>query len=117
MSTDDSGQETRLASVRTDARRRSLATLVGVLLGLGLSTVHWLGLVAGGALTALPQQSVRRGVAAGLGFGLLAWAVFLGELWVGGVASLYLQMGQVAVVTVAVAVACGLLGGLVRGLV
>lgn len=107
----------RLPALRSNPLARHLATLTGVVLGLLLAQFHWLGLVAGGTLTALPQQSFGRGVAAGLGFGVLAWVAFLVGLWTAGVASLYPEMGQVAAVVAGVSLGCGLLGGLARGLV
>lgn len=117
MSRDERSLEDRLIALRTTPSRRRLATLIGVVLGLLLAQFHWLGLVAGGALTALPQQSFGRGVAAGLGFGVLAWVAFLLGLWSASVAGLYPEMGQVAAVVAGVSVACGLLGGLARGIV
>lgn len=107
----------RLATLRADPQTRWLTTLAGVFAGLALAQFHWLGLVVGGALTALPQSSGWRGLAAGIGFGVTAWLVFLAGLWWAGVVGLYPAMGQVTLVAAAVPVGCGLLGGLVRGLV
>lgn len=117
MSTDDRDARTWQAAVRRNPGQRRLVLLVGVVVGLALAQLHWLGLVVGGALVALPQPSLRRGVAAGFGFGVLAWVLFLVGLWFAGVAGLYPEMGQVAVVVGAIAVVCGLLGGLARGVV
>lgn len=114
MSVGSLGQ--RLTALRTNASRRRLATLAGVVLGLLVAQVHWLGLVAGGALVSLPQTSLGRGVAAGVGFGALSWLVFLGGLWWNDVVGLYPAMGQVAAVVAGISLACGLLGGLARGL-
>ncbi|MFB6125028.1 MAG: hypothetical protein ABEJ59_03625 [Halanaeroarchaeum sp.] len=58
---------------------------VAVLVGLLLAAVHWVGLAVGGALVGLAASSTRRGLAAGAGFGALAWAVFLGRQFVAGV--------------------------------
>lgn len=91
----------------------------GVVLGLAGGTVSWFALVLGGALVALPARSVGRGIAAGIGLGLLELAVFVGLLVTNGtfgpaVPSL---TGQVGAVTIAVGMAAPVLGSLVRGLV
>lgn len=114
MSADTVGE--RLAALRATPSRRRVFVAAGVVLGLVAAQVHWLGLVVGGAFVALPQPSFARGIAAGVGFGMLAWVVFLAGLWWVGVAGLYPAMGQVAAVAVGISLACGLLGGLVRGL-
>ena len=108
---------TRLTAVRADPQTRWLTTLAAVSVGLAVAQGHWLGLVVGGALTALPQSSGWRGLAAGVGSGVAAWLVFLAGLWWAGVVGLYPAMGQVTLVAAAIPVVCGLLGGLVRGLV
>lgn len=117
MSADESTITDRLGRLRTNPFRRRLVTLAAVVLGLLVAQLHWLGLVVGGALVSLPQSSFGRGVAAGLGFGAVAWGAFLVGLWSAGVAGLYPQMGQVAAVVAGISLACGLLGGLARGLV
>lgn len=57
--------------------RRGYLLLGAVLLGLAVSTVHWIGLAVGGALVGLLAQSTRRGILAGAGFGLFAWLLFV----------------------------------------
>jgi hypothetical protein len=106
-----------LAAVRADRRRRLGASLLGVGIGLAVATVHWVGLVLGGALVALPAARVRTSVLAGLGFGLLAWLAFLATLADAGALGLYFETGQLLLVSAAAAVGGGLLGGLVRGAV
>jgi tetrahydromethanopterin S-methyltransferase subunit G len=61
-----------LADLRADRRRRRLALVGGVVVGLALAWVHGVGLVAGGALVGLTRRTVGRAVLAGLAFGLLA---------------------------------------------
>lgn len=56
-----------------------------VLLGLLASTVHWSGILIGGALVGLLAPSLRRGVVYGVGFGLLVWVTFVLELVTAGI--------------------------------
>lgn len=62
------------------------------------------------------QPSFRRGLLAGLGFGIVCVLAF--ALWLGraGTLLLFLDMGLVRVVTVAVPLVGGLLGSLARGI-
>lgn len=104
----------RLRSVRRSAHRRWLGLAVAVVVGLLFASVHWVGLVVGGALTGLLARSPRRGVIAGFAFGVLAWATFVASLALSGAAAEYVAMGQVFYLSVAVPVVAGTLGGLVR---
>lgn len=104
----------RLSATREDPTARSVATLAALVAGLALAQVHWIGLLAGGAAVALPQRSVPRGLLAGLGFGVVAWITFLASLWTTADAGLYASMGQVALLSAAIPLGLGLLGGLVR---
>jgi hypothetical protein len=106
----------RLAELRDTPRERWAATAVGALLGLALAWAHWLGLVVGGALVAFPAADLKRGLAAGFGFGLVTLAaVFLtapavspGEL---------LALTPAAYVTFGGGLVLPVLGSLVRGIV
>lgn len=106
----------RLDETRADDRRRWLLSVVGVVVGLALAWVHWLGFVVGGALVALPQVSFPRGMLAGLGFGVLSVVVF--TIWFATVTAFgtYLAMGQVLVVSAAAPLVFAVLGSLARGL-
>ena len=106
----------RLDALRVTPRRRRLATLVAALLSLAVVWLHWLGFVLGGALVALAQPSLRRGLLAGFGFGVLAWLAFAGWLMLTGDLARYLGMGQVLAVSTAVPLVGALLGSLARGL-
>jgi len=94
-------------------------TVVAVVVGLGVAWVHWVGLIVGGALVALPQRSFRLGVAAGIGFGGLVAVVNVALLAASGPAavSTAVAMTQVFGVSVAAPLAAGVVGGLVRGVV
>ncbi|MFB6143447.1 MAG: hypothetical protein ABEJ30_08925 [Halorientalis sp.] len=105
----------RLDALRGDARQRRVGTLLAVAVGLAAVSVHWVGFVLGGALVALVQPTVRRGLLAGLGFGVLSWVAFLAWLAAVGSLGLYLGMGQVFVVSAAIPPAGALLGSLARG--
>lgn len=98
---------------------RWAATALAVLAGLGLASAHWLGLLVGAALVAVPQRSLGRGVLAGVGFGLLSLAVTAGGLALAGPAATATASAMVAPLGVAVGVGVvgGAVGGLVRGVV
>ena len=105
---------TRLEALRSDPRRRLAVVLGGVLIGLGLGSVHWLGLVLGGALVALPARSIPRGVAHGLGLGVLGLLVFVVQLALQGALGPTLSTGFVGAIGLAVGLGAPLLGALVR---
>lgn len=69
--------DARLAALRADDRQRRLALALSAIVGIGLATVHWVGLVVAGALVGLTRRSVPRAVAAGLGVGVLVLGLFL----------------------------------------
>lgn len=104
-----------LADLRGDDRARRMATGIAVVLGLLVATFHWLGFVVGGALVALPQRSIGRGLLAGLGFAVAALLLFGAELAATGTFGMASSMGQVTLVTVVIPLALGLLGSLARG--
>ena len=108
--------EAGLDDLRADDRRRAAVVAGGALLGLGLGWFHWAGLVLGGALVALPARTRPRGLALGLGLGLLELLVFAGLLAARGTLGPVLETGTVGLVAVAVGLGAPLLGSLVRGL-
>lgn len=105
----------RLDALRATPSQRWLVTLGGALVAFAVVTVHWLGFVIGGALVALAQPSLRRGLLAGLGFGVVAWLAFAGWLAFTGDLARYLGMGQVLAVSTAIPLLGALLGSLARG--
>ena len=106
-----------LEDLRADEKRRVAATNGAVLLGVGLSLFHWSGLLLAGALAALPQRTIPRGIAAGFGVGVLAVVVFLGQLWLAGTLGHVLGMGQPAWLALALGLGLPTFGALVRGIV
>lgn len=106
----------RLSSLRADDRQRRMVVAAGLLLGLGLGSLHWLGLVVGGAVVALPARTIPRGLAHGLALGVLELLVFAALLAWQGALGPALTTGMVGGITVTVGLAAPLLGSLVRGL-
>jgi len=106
-----------LAAVRADPRRRLVGFAVASLVGIGLAGIHWIGLVAGGALVGTFGRDFREAVAASLAYGATTWIAFLGAAWLAGNATAVVGTGRIAVLTVLVPVALGGFGALARGLV
>jgi hypothetical protein len=100
--------------VRQKPRLRWLATLFGALLGLGLASVHWLGLIAGGVLVALPTESARWALLKGVIFGVVAVIVFLGGAALAGTVGRVGGTGAPAALAVGTPILLGLLGSLAR---
>lgn len=109
--------DVRLAAIRQDDRQRATVVLAGILLGLGLGSLHWFGLVLGGAVVALPARSIPRGLGYGLGLGVLGLVVFAGLLVWHGALGPALTTGMVGGISVGIGLGLPLLGSLVRGVV
>ena len=115
---DPGAVQTALAEIRGDTRARWAALAAGAAVGLLAAWFHWYGFVLGGALVGLAPQNLKRGLLAGIGFGLLAWAVFVGLLVTkGGFVGLvkYTEMGRLLYLSVGIPVGLAALGSLVRG--
>jgi hypothetical protein len=107
----------RLGALRTDDRQRAMVVLGGVLIGLSFGSLHWTGLVLGGAIVALPARTIPRGLAHGLGLGVIGLVVFAGLLaWQGALAGA-LTTGMVGAITVVIGLAAPVVGSLVRAVV
>lgn len=109
--------EDALTVVRQQPRYHWTAVLFAVGLGLAFATVHWVGLVVGGALVGLVSSDLLRAVLAGFGFGLLAVTLWVGLLWWAGSLGAMLAMGEIALVSVAIGLGGPVVGSLVRGVV
>lgn len=109
-------KQTLLSTVRSTPRYRLLATGCAAIVGIVLATQHWIGLVVGGALVALPAQTLPRGIVAGALFGLLAVAVFFTVLWTEGLAGAAVDTGVPFLAAVGIGVVGGLFGALARGI-
>jgi len=108
---------TALDDLRGDRRQRLAVTTVAVVVGFGLATLHWAGLLIAGALVALPQRSVSRGLAAGVGVGVLAVLAFLATLALAGTLGPTLAMGQPSLLALGIGLLLPPFGSLLRGVV
>ncbi len=106
----------RLDEFRADPTRRLPLIAVSAVVGLALAWFHWIGLLVGGALVSLPTMNWKRGVLAGLGFGVLALLVFGILLALHGSLGRAAGMGQITALTVAIPLVFGAIGGLARAL-
>ena len=59
MTTAVAGIADRLAMVRSSLRTRWLGFTLGAIVGLALASVHWIGFIIGGALSASPWKWAR----------------------------------------------------------
>lgn len=100
---------------RRDPRRRTSLLLVGAVVGLLVASVHWFGLLVGGALVGIPARTTRRALATGLGFGVLAWVVFAVRQFATGAAG-YSAATTLLGLSFAIAVVLGVVGSSVREL-
>jgi hypothetical protein len=97
-------------------RAQLLVAVVAVVASLALASVHWLGLLVGGVAVGLLASSWPRALAAGVGFGALAWSAFLGTLWRAGRLAAYWDAGLLLYASVGIPLALGLAGALSYGL-
>jgi len=107
----------QLARIRTEPRAHWVALVVAIALGLAAASVHWLGLVVGGALVGLVTTGLKRALLAGLGFGVLAVLAWLGSLLIAGSLGDVLGMGLFPWLGVGIGIAAPALGSLLRGVV
>jgi len=107
----------RLRLLREDPAYHWVGLLVAIVVGVALSTVHWLGLVAGGALVGLLAASVRRAVLAALGFGVIVLLVWVVLFAFAGSLGEVLATGRLVVVGTAMGLLAPVLGSLARGIV
>jgi hypothetical protein len=107
------GWDARVAAFRADDASRRVAFVAALAAGLGLSTLHWLGLVVGGALVALTRQSRLQGAAAAVGFGLLTLVATV-ALTPGSSAGELLALAPLSYLGLALAVVAPLWGALAR---
>lgn len=110
-------QASLLERVRTEPLPHWVALLVAIVVGLAAASVHWLGLVLGGALVGLVTTGLWRALLAGLGFGLVAVLTWLLQLVIAGSVGDVLAMGLFAWLAIGIGIAASVLGSLVRGVV
>jgi hypothetical protein len=105
-----------LADLRNGDRSDLLlagAFLVGIVLG----SVHWVGLVAGGALVGLAAPSLRRAFLVGLYLGGTVLVLFALSLLVVGTFGKWAGMGQLTLLSIGASLLLPPLGAGIRGLV
>ncbi|SEP06386.1 hypothetical protein SAMN04487948_112103 [Halogranum amylolyticum] len=103
-----------LAAIRRRRRYRLVALVGATLVGVGLASVHWLGLFVAGALVGLVSETLSRAVVAGLTVGLL---VLVAQLFVTPAmsASEFVTLAPASYVAIVAAVVAPVWGSLVRG--
>lgn len=108
-----------LDRLRGEPRTRMATAVLAVVVGVVLGSLHWVGLVVGAALVSLTRETPRRGLAAGVGFGVVVVVTHVAVLAASGpsVVATAVAMRQVFGVSVAVPLVAGLVGGLARSVV
>lgn len=106
-----------LDRLREDRRRRLAVTATAALVGLALAILHWAGLLVAGALVALPQRSLSRGIAAGVGVGVAVVLGFLVVFALSGTLGPVLAMGQPGLLALGIGLLLPPFGSLLRGVV
>ena len=101
--------------IRTEPRPHAVAVVGALVAGVGLSSVHWLGLIAAGALASLAAPTVRRGAGYALGAGVVCLAAFAASL--GPSAAAVPEMLPIVYVTVGAGLGLPLFGSLARAVV
>lgn len=106
----------RLRAAQTNAKARWTLTVAATLIGLTLASLHWGGILVGGALVGCCWPTLRRALVAGLAFGLLVILAALVQFGLAGSLDEFLAMGPLALIHVVVPLAAGPLGAAARGL-
>ncbi|MFC7227018.1 hypothetical protein N0B31_06355 [Salinirubellus salinus] len=104
----------------TDLREGDRADLVlagAFLVGVVLGSVHWVGLVAGGALVGLAAPTLRRAFLSGLYLGGTVLLLFALWLLLVGTFGKWAAMGQLTLLSVGASLLLPPLGAGIRGLV
>ena len=101
--------------VRSDPRPHAVAIVGALVAGVGLASVHWLGLIVAGALASLAAPTVRRGAGYALCAGVVCLAAFAASL--GPAAGPASDMFPVVYVTVGAGLGLPLFGSLARAVV
>ncbi|MFB6188402.1 MAG: hypothetical protein ABEI57_00825 [Halapricum sp.] len=104
-----------IGAIRTGPRAE-LMTAVAFVLVLPLAAVHWLGLVAAGAIVGLTAATTRRALVLGVFLGLFVVLGFVGWLWLAGALGKAVATGQLFGLSLAVGFTFPILGASVRGL-
>ncbi|WP_224447048.1 hypothetical protein [Haloprofundus salilacus] len=90
--------DSALTPIRT-GRYAELALILATVVGVAATTVHWTGLLVGGALVGLLAASLSRAVVNGLTFGLVVLFAFAAWLLYEGALPVALQTGDIWALT------------------
>ncbi|GAB7017760.1 hypothetical protein [Halostagnicola bangensis] len=104
-----------LDRIRNEPLVHVSAVAVAAVIGLVVASIHWFGLLLGGALLGLVAPTLRRAVANGVAFGAVVLFVF--ALTLGSSAWALLEMTPIVYITVGSAFGLPVFGSLVRGVV
>lgn len=96
---------------------RAILLVAVAVVGFGLASAHWLGILVGAIAVGAFGRTTGRGVLLGLGFGVLVAVAFAWELWAAGQLDRVLAMGEIAAIGFVVPIVLGAIGGLARGLI
>lgn len=109
--------QSRLKHIREDGLSHWIALVACLVIGVLLASLHWIGLIAGGALVGLVTANIRRAIVAGVGFGLVVLIVWATRLAVAGSFGKVAAMGEIALLGVAIALVGAVFGSLARGVI
>ena len=98
--------------VRTEPRLHAVGVAAALAVGVALASVHWLGLIAAGALASLVAPTVRRGVLYAFAAGVVALVAF--AVGLGSAAGAVPGMRPIVYVAVGAGLALPLFGSLAR---
>ena len=98
--------------VRTEPSPHAVALVAALVAGVGLASLHWIGLIAAGALASLVAPTMRRGAGYALLAGVVCLAAFAAAL--GPAAGPASDMFPVVYVTVGAGLGLPLFGSLAR---
>ncbi|WP_254534729.1 hypothetical protein [Halomarina litorea] len=93
-----------------------LALLVAFVVGVALASVHWAGLAVGGALVGLLAPTFTRALWFGLYLGIAVAVAFAAYLALFGALTQFLASGELAVLSLVIALAVPTLAASVRAL-
>lgn len=115
MSTPSDEPRSWLTHLRENDRDHWLALVAACVVGLGLATIHWVGIVLGGAFVGVLSTTLKRALLSGAGFGILVVVVWAGLLGVAGSFGDVTAMNEIALLPVGIALGLAILGSALRG--
>lgn len=105
---------TALGSIRNQPMRRRVIIGAGVIVGLVIATVHWVGFLLAGLVIGFTAATPKSALAWSVGTWVIATGIFLGYArWHDQLAAVT-GLGEVTVIALAIPLALVLLGSAVR---